>query len=146
MWYIHLVLFRESLADMMVANTLTIWFDVHSLKKQPSRNNYKTGHYTQARHSTRQTQLQPHHPIQRYRSHVKIIFLSDPFNILHSSAGMSPSWTWTLSTRGTQKFPELLKKLFKIFVQFSDFSHLQSTAHVTGCRDLCAAPTVRNIV
>ena len=47
---------------------------------------------------------------------------------------------------GTQKFPELLKKLFKIFIQIWNFSPLQSTPLVTGYSDPSAAPTAGNII
>jgi hypothetical protein len=47
---------------------------------------------------------------------------------------------------GTQKFPELLKNLFKLFVQIWNFSPFQSTAPVTGCSNPCDATTAENIV
>ena len=53
----------------------------------------------------------------------------------------------TFIIRGeTQKFPELLKKLFKIFVQVWNFSPLQRTPPVTGCSATSAALTAGNIV
>jgi hypothetical protein len=47
---------------------------------------------------------------------------------------------------GTQKFPELLKNLFTIFVQVWNFSPLQSTPPVTGYNDPSTTPTAGNIV
>ena len=46
----------------------------------------------------------------------------------------------------TEKFPELLKKLFKVFVQAWNFSPLRSTPPATGCSDPSTAPNAGNIV
>jgi hypothetical protein len=47
---------------------------------------------------------------------------------------------------GTQKFPELLKKLFKVFVQVRVFGPLRSTPPTTGCSNPSTAPNAGNIV
>jgi hypothetical protein len=47
---------------------------------------------------------------------------------------------------GPKNFRNCYKNLFKIFVQVSNFSPLQTTAPVTGCSDPCNAPIAGNIV
>jgi hypothetical protein len=47
---------------------------------------------------------------------------------------------------GTQKFLELLKKLFKAFVKVSNFSAIRSTPPATGCSNPSTAPNAGNIV
>ena len=47
---------------------------------------------------------------------------------------------------GTQKFSELLKNIFKIFVQVWNFSTLRSTPSATGCSNPSTAPNAGNIV
>ena len=49
-------------------------------------------------------------------------------------------------SEGTQKFPELLKKLFKVFVQVWNFSPLRSTLPATGCSNPSTTPNAGNIV